>query len=149
MLHSLTKAATGAPARVPCFAASGCVRNGLGAAVTSKGRTCHQPVISKHHFRSMFTGHLSPCHHLSPPGSPSSLISSLPTYSCKFRKVVRRLPAYDELADRDEPGADESVPERVCESVAAPGAFGGSGAERGRDGGLEPDRAAGDAVPEK
>jgi len=28
------------------------------------------PVTSKHHFRPMFTGHLSPCHHLSPPGYP-------------------------------------------------------------------------------
>src|SRR5688572_7242411 len=46
--------------------------HGFPGPVTSRRRTCHQPVTSKHHFRPMFTGHLSPCRHLTPPsrGSP-------------------------------------------------------------------------------
>src|SRR5688572_5025898 len=41
-------------------------------AVTSNGPACHQPVISKHALRAMFTGYLSPCRTCHLPGSLAS-----------------------------------------------------------------------------
>ena len=58
--------------------------------VGSEARTCHLRVTSRHHFRPMFTGHLSPCHYLSPHWVPLLSLALDPCSPCPKRSGPTR-----------------------------------------------------------